>query len=303
MPPTRVLPVLLAAATSPLAAQSGRVGDVGEIVVVGALRGCPGAGPARGTREVRIRRAGREITVRPGQRERVVLGDEYRIERHTDVRLVIRADQLGSGTFMLAPQILCGLRGADRTFPPYGTVDTAAYEITRSGEGPLQLGIRAGGAFVRWHNSDPARGPRLLVIAAGNVATVPGTAFAVAADSAAGAAVFFVRDGVVRFPNAGGVTAAAGQLIELRRPPFPARPVDPTRTQVLATAAQDVAAHLALFPEAPAPARRSLFRTPWPYAIALTGVATAYCAGISNTKCGLSPRRAHRGTVLVEIPL
>lgn len=304
-----LLPLVGAAA---LPAQG--VGSVGEIVVLGQAQAqqCPlparRADPARPS-DVRILGGdGMLRTVQPGQRDSVRLNDQLFVARQTDVRLLIASNEYGLGTFTLAPKLLCTVRGAYRGFLQYGLVDTASYSIGRSADGGLVLGVIAGGAIVRWIRDD-ARPRPLTVIAGGRPVVVEGTEFAVAGDAAASRALVYMTEGSVRFPEVPGVTATAGQLYELTLRPLAATLLGATVPNLVASAAQDVASHRALFPtDLPTlpirPGRPSLLRRPLTYVVAASAGLVGYCGLVSGTKCGLSKSTpSRRGTVIVEVPL
>lgn len=291
--------LLLSMCATSLIAQDRAVGSVGEIKAIGVRQGCPGTQPRAAASAVRIQRGGRELLLRQGEKDSIFLGDKYRVSREIDVELVIASVPFGDGALILAPQLLCRYRDADTTLAPYTDASTGEYQLDRSSNGRLQFGVRSGGAFIQWNTKDRP----LDVVAAGHTAAVTGTELAITVDSADRAAVLYVREGTVTFPQADNLEALAGSVFELRVGQRPRRLVAlrPEATRVFDL---DVAFHRAVFEGvtevAQAPGR-SIWRNPWTYAI--TGVvAVAGVCLATETKCGLK-KTNRTGTIVVQIPL
>jgi hypothetical protein len=294
----------LAALVSAVPAQDTTVGEVGKILVVGSRTNCSETGPAPAAGAVRIRRPAGDILLGRGQKAGVFLGDEYRLHSTVDVQLLIDS-RLGKGTFTLAPQLMCAAPGADTTLRPNVRADTGSYQVGMS-RGYLRLGVLTGGAFIHWFPGSP----HLVVIAGGHRAVLTHTEIAVSAGSSDNAALLYVREGVVNFPEDNGFDATAGKFFELR-PGVPPRELKAFRGRLQQTAESDIAFHQQLLSAVTAPPDLAIrMKKPgWPRWATYTIVAgavggAAYCGLASDSKCGLSPtKKKHQGTVVVRIPL
>jgi hypothetical protein len=239
--------------------------------------------------------------VRPGEQERVFVGDEYRVHRDIDVEL--RIQRLGSGKLTLAPQILCSLPRADTTLRSFATPDTGLYILSTrldSARTYLTFNVERGGAFVEWNRGSPT----LFVVAGGHVTRVDSTEIIIAVADPGRLAFLYVREGTVSFPSAVELAARRNELWELRPDEVPRRLAMPPG-ELSRMVERELSHHLGsvgIPPPRDPGARRFSWRRPTAYLIA-GGLATAaivrWCCRSSPSP---SPRR-HTGTAVVHIPL
>jgi len=266
---TRQLLLAIALASSSEADAQRRVGTVSEVRPAGERNGCRASQqPAAAPTSVVLAR-GRETTfVKPPLPQPLALDDRFTVGNGSDTRLRIDDAKFGHGVIVLAPQILCRMLAADRTFEPGDSVAGAgSYKLdslgTAKGARTLRLVIFRGGAFIQW---DTAQKVPLQILGGEETLTSKHTEFVVVGDSLSGYGYLYVRSGVVSFDAYPEMSATTGQLYRLRRG------LPPQRVPLSTAASDDAELNIDYHarriwtetrssPLPPAPARRSTMRS------------------------------------------
>jgi hypothetical protein len=138
------------------------------------------------------------------------LGDSIIVRRTADARLTIEDTSYGRGDIVLAPQLLCGILGADNTV--LLKANSGVYHLDARAD-TLVFTVESGGAYFQW--GDPRRRCHFQIIAAQLTGEVCGTQIVLAVDSSGTRAIIYVREGTVRFRDWPGVVVRAGQVFRL----------------------------------------------------------------------------------------